>query len=257
MQTIFKACLVTGYGEKQGAGWSLPFEDNDKGIKVFRPQIGVETDFYLRLSNDTGREMTTQVYLNMTDVDTGDKKLECDTPFKYGIGEKTGEKWALIACERAFWFFYETANRITPTQSGTYFYCGDTGKNSIGDKAVYLKHAGGSWGIDDTDRYSIFDESSSGGFTSGKLLDIKSNTVSSVNLKSMFTGGTQQSKQTLLAPSLLMNQQEIWALPAFAPSTLKQHNFEQINGFGRQFMSFSTATQYSHNLFVAIDYWEF
>lgn len=257
VQTIFKACLVTGYGEKQGAGWSLPFEDNDKGVKVLRPQVGVETDFYLRLSNDTGREMTAQVYIDMTDSDTGDKKLECDAPFKYGIGEKTGEKWALIACGRAFWFFYETANRIITTQSGTYFYCGDTAKNSIGDKVVYLRHTGGEWNVDYEERYSILDGSDSGGVSSGVLLDIKANTALHSNPKSIFTGHIQQSNQTLLAPMLLMNQQEIWALPAFAPSTVKQHNFEKINGFGRQFINFSTATQYSHNLFVAIDYWEF
>lgn len=255
--TIFKACLVTGYGDKQGAGWTMPFEDTNNGIKVLRPEVSAEQDFYLRLSNDTGQEITAQVYLNMSDENTGDLKLQCATPFKYAIGNKTGEKWVLIACNRAFWFIYETADRILKTQSATYFYCGDTAKNSIGDRAIYLKHTGGTWGAHDTDRYSIFSNGDSGGYSNGKLFNTRMNTVTAVNPQSIFTGRGEQSTQTLLAPCLLMLQQEVWGFPAFAPSTLKQHNFDEISSFERQFINFSTATQHSHNFYVPIDYWEF
>lgn len=255
--TIFKACLVTGYGNQQGAGWTIPFEDNNNGIKVLRPEISAEQDFYLRLSNDNGREMTAQVYLNMTDANTGDLKLQCDTPFKYGIQNETSQKWILIACSRAFWFFHETANKIVSTQSATYFYCGNTTKNSAGDKAIYLKHTAGSWAIYDTDHYDILQDQNSGGSAEGKFFDIKNQKQIIAKPISLFTGKEQQSTQTLLSPVLLQDEKETWALPAFMPSTLSKHNFDEIEGFGRRFINCSTAIQYPHNFYVPIDYWEF
>lgn len=142
--TIFKACLVTGYGSKQGAGWTMPYEDTNAGVKVLRPEVGVEQDFYLRLSNDTGREMTAQVYLNMTDVNTGELKLQCFYPFKYGWGGHTG-KWLLIANGRSFWFLSEQFYSSYDSRKGGWFFCGDTGCNKNGQKAIYLHHTGGDW----------------------------------------------------------------------------------------------------------------
>lgn len=255
--TIFKACLVTGYGNQQGAGWTMPFEDTNNGIKVLRPEVSAEQDFYLRLSNDTGQEITAQVYLNMSDENTGDLKLQCATPFKYAIQYETSQKWILIATSRSFWFFHETANRIVSTQSATYFFAGDTAKNSAGDRAIYLKHTGGSWNNRDTDRYYIFENGNRGGSSDGHLFNSKTNIVTAINPQSIFIGTNTQSTQTLISPCLLMSQQEIWALPAFTPSTLKQHNFDEVEGFGRRFINCSTATQYPHNFYVPIDYWEF
>ena len=127
MATIFKACLVTGYGDKEGAGWTMPFEDTSAGVKVLRPEIGPHTDFYLRLSEDAGTEMAAQVYLNMTDANTGDLKLQCNSAFKYG-GNNTSGKWILIASPRGFWFTNEHAyqTNVSLNKSGSFFYCGHT-----------------------------------------------------------------------------------------------------------------------------------
>ncbi len=255
--TIFKACLVTGYGSKQGAGWTMPYEDTNAGVKVLRPAISPEQDFYLRLSADDGQQITTQVYLNMTDVNTGELKLQCDTPFKYAIQDKTGEKWVLVACGRAFWFFHETAKRTIATQSGTYFYCGDTAKNTAGDKAIYLKHTGGTWSIYDTDRYDILSVNMGGGAVYGKLLNTKTQLVRDILPISIFNGQNKYSTHNILAPVLLMIDGEIWTLPAFVPSVQNKHNYDVMNITTRQFINHSTAIQYVHNFYVPTDYWEF
>lgn len=258
--TILKACLVVGYGDKNPAGWTMPFQDDESNAMVFRPKIEAEQDFYLRISKDTGRELTAQVFLNMTDANTGELKLHCDTPFKYAIGRETSRKWLLLACGRAFWFFHETADHITPSQSASYFYCGDTSKNTQGDRAIYLKHTGGSWGINDTDRYFIFDKQNSGGIVIGKLFDVRSQRVLNCDPVSLFGGRERLSTHHLFSPVLLMpnvNPREIWTLPAFSPSTNHLHNFDEIQGSGRTLINFSTAIQYPHNFYVPIDYWEF
>ena len=35
LSLILKACLVTGYGSKPGAGWTMPYEDAAASKRVF------------------------------------------------------------------------------------------------------------------------------------------------------------------------------------------------------------------------------
>lgn len=145
MATIFKACLVTGYGTKEGAGWTLPFEDTAAGVKVLRPAVSPHPDFDLRLSADTGTEMAAQVYLNMTDANTGDLKLQCATAFKYAKSKSSG-RWLLIASPYGFWFFNEQQyGSFQAEYCGSYFYVGVVAslRADVGD-AIYLQHTGGS-----------------------------------------------------------------------------------------------------------------
>ena len=65
MMAIFKACLVTGYGGKTSAGWTTPFED--VGSSVLKPKNSALSNFYLKLSADTGSQMDVVVYQTMTD----------------------------------------------------------------------------------------------------------------------------------------------------------------------------------------------
>ncbi len=257
VSTIFKACLVTGYGSKQGAGWSLPFENIEGGIKVFNPPKSAETDFYLRVSDDDGRQLVPQVFFNMTDIDTGELKLQCETEFKYGAGEFNG-KWLLIATERCFWFFTgsKRANSLQSERIGRYFYCGDTVKNTIGLRGIYLKYTGGNWGVSNNDRYSIF-RNSRGGSCYGKLYNPQSNLVADVNPQSLFHGDKNLSTEAVASPLYLSAFDELWGLPAVAPSTNDKVNFEQISDGYRTFINHAHALIKAHtNLYIPIDFWE-
>lgn len=152
LQNIFKACLVTGYGSKAGAEWTMPYEDLTAKVKVFRPKITGDTDFYLRCSSDNGTQMTAQVYLSMTAQNKGALKLQCETPFKYAKAPTSG-KWLLIASPRGVWFFCEQIYAGEVDTTGSYFFCGDTSASDVGDKLVYLQHTGGSY--DDGDFSNI------------------------------------------------------------------------------------------------------
>lgn len=211
--TIFKACLVTGYGKQQGAGWTIPFEDNNNSIKVLRPEVSAEQDFYLRLSNDDGREMTAQVFLNMTDENTGDLKLQCDTTFHYGYGQNSG-KWLLIATSRSFWFLFEQVyQNENPDQTGGYFFCGDTAKNPLGNRAVYLQHTGGQW--KDGAGFDILSnkaESNKRGITENRILD-EIQQVSTANVVSLFNSQTAHTAVNLLAPVYAIANQQYYPLP--------------------------------------------
>ncbi len=249
---------MTGYGSKKSAGWSMPYEDNVKGIKVFKQPLD---GFYVRLSDDTGKELSPQVYLNMTDAETGDLKLKCDTTFKYATGTLTG-KWVLLATQKGFWFFEEMANQngIATNKSGCYLYCGSTSTNTVNAAGCYLTHTGGTWGTSDDDRASLLQLATNlidNGNTRGKFLNLYDGMVSAVFPQSIFNGCTKNSENTVCSPVLVFAGQEIWALPVLAPSNNVRVNYEIIEAGGRTFINHATGSyQAESNLYVPTDYWE-
>lgn len=251
LQVILKACLVTGYGDKQGAGWTIAFEDDKQGIKVLAPKMSAYSHFFLKLSNDTGRECTTQVYTDMTAIDNGTLQLQLDTPFKYGIQNVTTNKWAVIASEFGFWFFYETANHIKV--SASYLYCGNIGQNTKGDNAVLLSHTGGTWGITDKDRYPIISQSPNfNGINKPKLL-INHTKVADMTYTSLFDGIKNMSANTLITPIVALADDDVFVVPAFAPSRADKALFEQVQ---ERYLCVTTSTHTRQNIYIPTDYWE-
>lgn len=255
--TIFKACLVTGYGDKQSAGWQLAFEDLIAKVKVIRPPATAKQDFFLRLSGDTGRVIKPQVYTKMTDINTGDLKLNCETTFKYGAAVTTGN-WVLIATNRGFWFFCETSNgNSVPTNgSGSFLYCGDTTKNTAGMAGLYLKHTGGNWNDDDDDRYHLFGSANQSGATVGKLYNPFNNVVISADPMAFFTG-SENTTNNIASPIFIKADNEIWGLPAIVPSKNTKNNYDVVQLDNLNFINHSTASITArNNVYVPIDYWE-
>lgn len=258
VQLILKACLVTGYGTKQAAGWTMPFEDTSTGVKVFRPKFGAEQDFYVRTSGDTGTLLYMQVYTKMSDINTGELKLQCSTPFKYGVTPCTG-RWVVIATERGFWFFNETdaGGSGDIKRSGAYVYCGDTAINSQGLRGVYLKHTGGTGNYNNDSRYPLlYGENSTSVVTAGMLFNPATNTVATVNPFSMFNGLSNMTNNTMASPIYVNAFGELWRLPAFSPSRNDRFNYDILNA-ELTFINHTTSTYTNaDNVLVPIDIWE-
>ena len=254
VSTILKACLVTGYGTKQGAGWTMPYEDLQAGVKVLRPPVSAEQDFYLRLSADNGSELTAQVYTAMSNINTGDLKLQCNTAFKYATAEITG-KWLLLATTRGICFFnaLNVQGGSDNTRTGAYFLCGDTAKNSIGDKGIYLKHSGGEWGGWMEDIFSGNPKQS----VNGKLFDSKKNSVADCDPVAIFDGKSNKSTNLILSQLCLIALNEVWLLPAFSPSVVDKNNYETINTGDAIFLNHATSQDYTSNFYVRTDFWEY
>lgn len=251
VQTIFKACLVTGFGDKTPAGWSLPFEDTTKGVKVFKPADSPHNPFVLRMADDTGREAAVAVYRTMSDIDTGVDAMVLSTPFKYGIQNRTTDKWALIATDRTVWFVHETANNIT--NSGAFFLCGDTSTNTIGERATILHYTGGTWSLSDPDRGSIKSNPNGGAIE----LALRYHTTTYTRYVSCFDGISNQSTNALLSPLLILSNNEVVAIPVYMPSHIKFSNYQIVDSGGRRFLAHATGTRYDNFTLVPIDYWEY
>lgn len=143
MAIIFKACLVTGYGTKDGAGWTMPFEDMTAGIKVFKPPSHPGTDFYFQLSADDGQNVTPKVFFNMTSAKTGDLKLNVGAPLGYGWNNISG-KWILFVSPYGIKFFYESASQYgsqVMDRSGGFLFMGLMASDIIDNNSLFLQHS--------------------------------------------------------------------------------------------------------------------
>ena len=267
MATIFKACLVTGYGTKEGAGWTMPFEDASAGVKVLRPEIGPHTDFYLRLSADTGTEMAAQVYLNMTDANTGDLKLQCARPFKYAKAASSG-KWVLIASSRSFWFFCEQRQNSKANQTGSYFYCGDLSAGGLGDRPVYLQHSGGG---DNTGLFSsmfgigaakVYKHENF--YLFGKLmLPSDGNSIVTTEILSMSDGFTVRSTTDVATDCCVIANNTVWLVPGLYStfSGAKYNNFDSVEivteANALSAINFGASTSDNTNTYIETNSWRY
>lgn len=264
MATIFKACLVTGYGAKDSAGWTMPFEDMAAGVKVLRPEIGTHTDFYLRLSVDTGIKMTSQVYLNMTDANTGDLKLECAHPFIYAISKSTG-KWWLIATARSVWFFCEQSGLGSADKTGGYFFCGDMSKPQGKVRPVYLQYTGGG----QTNGYysNIFGWRDGGinkavsAYNSGKILYGEQNAVATGDIVAFANGGDAITTNDIVSDAFIVAGNNLSKVPGlYVPfSGGKYGNFDKkdiaVGSDVQKIAVFGTGLSGNTNIYVRVDEW--
>lgn len=264
MAIIFKACLVTGYGAKEAAGWTMPFEDTVSGVKVLRPEASPYTDFYLRLSADTGTEIKAQVYSNMTDANTGDLKLQRADPFKYAK-KLHSNKWLLIATGFGFWFFCNQIDTGVVTKNGAFFGLhGLEGSDS--KKATILLYSStysdGGFYPTITGVFENADKISTVGNSIAAIM--KDQTVGVADIPfSVFNGAKQYADDDVFAPIVTSFDGALYILPGIftGAASVLHDNYDLVSGVldsddARVFISHATGSRVSNMFFLAQDYWE-
>ena len=263
--SIFKACLVTGYGSKQPAGWSMPYEDMATNVKVLKPPVSAEKDYLMRLSADNGRAITVQMYANMSNIKTGKLLLQLASPYRYNGSNYATGKWVMIASNRGFWFFTEVQDYLLayPAQKqGSYLYIGDTCSNANGIKNSALTHTGGSSSTSSDSAFypMFFNQDDTQYDLYGKVYDYTLNKALTTTKKSMFDGMTNLSNNIYLSQLTLYANSDFYALPAFMPSNANADNYDIVNA-GLRFINHATGISQnndiaSSNCYIPINYWE-
>ncbi|WP_028579442.1 hypothetical protein [Desulfogranum japonicum] len=134
-----QACLVTGYGGKPAAGWSMPFEDLANGVAVFR---NAGSGAFLRVTHDlsamrySGRSMAFEAFEAMTDINTGTERMPL-TASEYSYIQVSdyatntyAYPWVIIADDKSFYFFawYQDED-LAEIPAGSFaakaMFCGD------------------------------------------------------------------------------------------------------------------------------------
>lgn len=255
MMNIFKACLVTGYGTKDGAGWTMPFENAT--TKVFRPEVGVETDFYLQCTADNGSQVKTRVYSDMTDADTGTLMMETETAFVHGFAGS--RKWVLLATPRCVWIFIDTNGKYGSKNWGAYFTVGDTGFNSNSKKLLFYKHTGGTWGLHDYDRGNILEDGYPPyGGVHARIYDPVNGvrTITQSGMTSFFNGTSNSTKNPIGSQVFIKADGDLYGIPLLASSNSAVfNNLDEVYSTEGSFLAASTGIRNQNIFLIPTDFW--
>lgn len=96
LKTLLKACLVTGYGAKQGLGWQMAFESTDKNVAAFKSADPTASGFYFKIDNSATGTATLTAFQEMTNG-VGAKQI--NTNLEYQLKKSN---WRLIGHSKAF-----------------------------------------------------------------------------------------------------------------------------------------------------------
>lgn len=127
IKTILKACLVTGYGDKQGAGWTSLFEDAYR--MVLRRPLRLNNPPDVKIENGTfavNGTNTTRHRIVAHDNATGlDDTNELSAVNLYCRNPECGKGWYCIVTDFAFLLIYQIGeyNNNQPYQA---LYVGET-----------------------------------------------------------------------------------------------------------------------------------
>lgn len=96
LKTLLKACLVTGYGDKQGLGWQMLHETEDKNSACFMSNDPTSSKYLLKIDNSNAN-VKLSAYQTMSDFNSGQKPLVENQIYQLKACE-----WRLIGHSKAF-----------------------------------------------------------------------------------------------------------------------------------------------------------
>lgn len=118
---LLTKCLVTGYGDKLGAGWTRPYANVNETMAAFRNNALAGTGFFLRVdaaSTSTSNQVKLECYELMTSEGVGQFAFyqASQRAFSYD-SSVTARPWVLIATDT--WMYFFSYYRVTslPTTS--------------------------------------------------------------------------------------------------------------------------------------------
>ena len=99
LKTILKACLVSGYGQKQALGWEAAFEDSS--YIALRSRHNKASKCWLSIDNQYPRAAEVAGYHEMSGKNTGEKKFG-EGLVKLLPQDNNTAPWLLVGHERGF-----------------------------------------------------------------------------------------------------------------------------------------------------------
>ena len=233
LSLILKACLVTGYGSKPGAGWTMPYEDAAASKRVFAPAQSGELDSYLRVADQTGVSRVA-AYRQMSDIDNGEAILELATPYKHGQGRQWSGRWAVVATARGVVVWVEDG--YNAAQPGMMLYYGDSSSADNGSRALILAHSGGDYS--DGSHGSLFhwpDKPDSGrGYAQAKSYR-DGGGAQGQDFFGLFAAPRETTGQYVV-PVLLQRGERLYAVPGVHTNTRAADNLTVINDEGAAYI---------------------
>ena len=233
LSLILKACLVTGYGSKPGAGWTMPYEDAAASKRVFAPAKSGELDSYLLVHDNNGTSRVA-AWRDYAAIDNAPPALELATPYKHGQGRQWSGRWAVVATARGVVMWVEDG--YNAAQPGMMLYYGDTTSADNGSRALILAHSGGDYS--DGSHGSLFhwpDKPDSGrGYAQAK--SYRDDTGAQPQDFFCLFAAPRETAGQYVAPVLLQRSERLYAVPGVYCNTRAADNLALIDDEGAQYI---------------------
>ena len=137
IKTILKACLVTGYGSKQGAGWTALFEDAYR-IVLRRPlRTGNPPDIKIENGTISGSTKRHRIVAQDNPASISDTK-ELSSVFTMMKDPSCGVEWHCIVTDFAFLFCYQMSGAGADISRNNAFFVGSCKKLKDADLDVFF-----------------------------------------------------------------------------------------------------------------------
>ena len=230
LSLILKACLVTGYGSKPGAGWTMPYEDAAASKRVFAPAKSGELDSYLLVHDNNGTSRVA-AWRDYAAIDNAPPALELTTPYKHGQSKQWSGRWVVVASARSVIVWVE-GGYDSPGRNGMMLYYGDTTSTDNGSRALLLAHSGGTY--NDGSHSSMFFDASSSASAKAKSYRDDGGTQAQ-DFFSLFTPPRETTGQ-YVAPVLLQRGERLYAVPGVHTNTRAADNLTVIDDEGAQYI---------------------
>ena len=234
LSLILKACLVTGYGSKPAAGWTMPHEEAAASKRIFAPAKSGELDSYLLVHDQDGQSRVA-AWRQMSDIDNGEAILELATPYKHGQGNQWSGRWAVVASARSVIVWVE-GGYDSPGRNGMMLYYGDTTSTDNGSRALILAHSGGDYS--DGSHGSLFHwpgKSDSGRAYAQAKSYRDDGGAQGQDFISLFAVPRETAGQ-YLAPVLLQRGERLHGVPGVHTNTRAADNLTLINDEGAEYI---------------------
>lgn len=136
IKTILKACLVTGYGSKAGAGWTALFEDAYR-IVLRRPlRTGNPPDIKIENGTITGTTVRHRIVAQDNPMGLDDTN-ELSSVFTMMRDAKAGKEWHCIVTDFAFLLCYQMSESAATLRNNA-FFVGSVKKLQDADQDIFF-----------------------------------------------------------------------------------------------------------------------
>lgn len=150
IMSLLKACLVDGYGTKQGLGWSIVEENISSATPYisFRNAGSGGVSYFYANNDNTGEFCRVKSFVEYIDKDSNNKgTFEYAFRNLYNYSQTPNYQWILIGTNKAFWFIQThpafTTNYWQSAGNGNYIiHCGDFCSIFPSDPCTYTQICG-------------------------------------------------------------------------------------------------------------------
>lgn len=257
IKTILKACLVTGYGSKAGAGWTSLFED-DYRIVLRRPlRTGTPPDIKIENGTITGETVRHRIVAQDNPASLDDA-TELSAVSLLALGD-TNSEWHCMVTDFAFLFCYRMVCQNA-------VYCGEVMRVRE-DDAVYIYNfdisVSGS-GRNDNIRVLDSNYRYPAGFLSGnnKHVDMLKGTEYGLQIQSL-TGEEKVINNDYFVQKIIIDEfKGIYPFWAAIPTENAVRSTNVVDIDSRKCLRYVTTTRrlWGENntraLYIPLDYWE-